>query len=92
MKKPHFLKTLVRVPFLQGFREASSFAFHPKAECCFCWSGRSSGSFAVGHLPVPVLSEQWYEDSTVVSRQSSVVSFFHDSRFTIHAKNLQLRG
>lgn len=36
--------------------------------------------------------QQWLEDSTVVNRQSSVVSFSHDSRLTIHAKNLQLRG
>jgi hypothetical protein len=38
------------------------------------------------------LLEQWYEDSAVVNCQSSVVSFSHDSRLTIHAKNLQLRG
>jgi hypothetical protein len=36
--------------------------------------------------------QQWLENSTVVNRQSSVVSFSHDARLTIHAKNLQLRG
>jgi len=74
----------------------TSLAFHPKAECCLIDLAGLLARSLLSTFPFQYYG-QWCEDSTVVSRLpmaigTSVVSFSHNSRFTIHAKNLQLRG